>query len=134
MHPVHTLETSHDAKRLGKKLRLCPNGLHTGIHCIIAIWKQKKKKEKNRKVDIFSVISIFIALIETKTKTSFPALSVSPRVGISLSASETDDRFYFSSSGEKCLREGASLTLAYFYIYFCFLDVVVGPSCPLYML
>ena len=29
-------------------------------------------------------------------ETSFPALSVHPRVGISLSASKTDDRFYFS--------------------------------------
>ena len=28
---------------------------------------------------------------------SFPALSVDPRVGISRSASETGDRFYFSS-------------------------------------
>ena len=28
-------------------------------------------------------------------QTSFPALSVYPRVGISLSASEADDRFYF---------------------------------------
>ena len=28
--------------------------------------------------------------------TAFPALSVYPRIGISLSASETGDRFYFS--------------------------------------
>ena len=31
-----------------------------------------------------------------KSLTSFPALSVYPWVGISLSASETDDRFYLS--------------------------------------
>ena len=30
-------------------------------------------------------------------QTSFPALSVYPRVGISLSESVTDDRFYFSN-------------------------------------
>ena len=36
--------------------------------------------------------------------TEFPALSVDPRVGISLSASETDDGFLFlsiASNGEK---------------------------------
>ena len=32
---------------------------------------------------------------ETRS-TSFPALSINPPVGISLSASETDDRFYLS--------------------------------------
>ena len=34
-------------------------------------------------------------MLETQ-QTSFPALSVYPWVGISLSASETDDRFYLS--------------------------------------
>ena len=32
----------------------------------------------------------------TEVFTSFPASSVDPRVGISRSASETDDRFYLS--------------------------------------
>ena len=42
-------------------------------------------------------IKIPLYLLIDEIKTSFPALSVYPRVGISLSASETDDRFYLST-------------------------------------
>ena len=43
--------------------------------------------------------------IITETRlTSFPALSVHPRVGISRSASETDVRFYFTSVFQGLLR------------------------------
>ena len=41
-------------------------------------------------------------------KTSIPALSVFPRVGISRSASETDDRFYLSKTA-------ATAVVTYFY-------------------
>ena len=42
--------------------------------------------------------------IMPKTRfTSFPALSVYPMIGISLSESETDVRFYFSQTGGRSL-------------------------------
>ena len=58
----------------------------------------------------------------------FPALSFDPRVGISLSASKTDDRFYLSASLDKQILQSHSGIPAIVFLMFPILHVVVFSS------
>ena len=59
----HAGSIKFDVKRLGKKLFLCRYCWRVGINLIIEILKHKR----NRKFDFFSVRSIFISLMNTKS-------------------------------------------------------------------
>ena len=59
----HTGSINFDVKRLEKKLFHCRDCWRIGINLIFAILKHRR----NRKFDFFSVISIFISLMNTKS-------------------------------------------------------------------
>ena len=59
----HSGSIKFDVKRQEKKLFLCRDCWSIGINLIIAILKHKR----NRKFDFFSVRSIFISLMNTKS-------------------------------------------------------------------
>ena len=61
----YAVSIKFDAKRLGEKLCLRPEGWRIGINYNIAMLKQKKKR--NRKFDSFSERSFFISLMDTKS-------------------------------------------------------------------
>ena len=59
----HAGSIEFDVKRLEKKLFLCRDCRRIGINFIISILKHKR----NRKFDFFSLRSIFISLMNTKS-------------------------------------------------------------------
>ena len=63
MPSKHAENIKFDVKRLDKKLFLCLDCWQIGINLIIAILKHKR----NRKFDFFSVRSIVISLMNTKS-------------------------------------------------------------------